>query len=212
VARLPDAPFVYPVLDVEWLGGRGVAETARALAEGGAQLIQLRAKNATDRDLLELTRQAMAAARAAGARLVVNDRPDVALLAGADGVHVGQDDVPPAECRRLLGPEAVVGWSTHGPEQLAAAEGLPVDYVALGPIFATSTKADHEPVVGLDGLRRCRPLTRLPLVAIGGIGAESAGAVIAAGADAVAVVSAVMGGADPARAMRALRAALDERR
>jgi thiamine-phosphate pyrophosphorylase len=208
VTRLPDSPFVYPILDVAWLAGRRVGETAAALLAGGARLIQLRAKQVSDRDLLDLVREALRAVRAGGGLLVVNDRPDVALVAGADGVHVGQDDIPPSECRRLLGERAIVGWSTHGPEQLDAAAEQPLDYVALGPVFATATKADHEPLVGLEGVRAWRRRTRLPLVANGGITEGNAGAVAAAGADGVAAVSALLAAPDPAQAVRRMRAAL----
>jgi thiamine-phosphate pyrophosphorylase len=207
VPPLPPAPFVYPILDVALLGARSVAEATSALVSGGARIIQLRAKRVPDGDLLELAREALAVAHAGGALLIVNDRPDVALIAGADGVHVGQDDLTPADCRRVLGPGAIVGWSAHGADDVAAADER-LDYVALGPVFATTTKADAEPVVGVAAVREARRRTRLPLVAIGGITAANAGAVVAAGADGVAAVSALLTAADPADAVRRMRAAL----
>jgi thiamine-phosphate pyrophosphorylase len=201
---------VYPILDVSLLGARSVAETASTLLAGGARMIQLRAKQVPDLTLLELTRQALAVVRAGGGLLIVNDRPDVALVAGADGVHVGQDDLPPAECRRLLGGGAIVGWSAHSAQDVAAADERILDYVALGPVFATSTKADAEPVVGVAAVKEARPRTRLPLVAIGGITAGNAAAVVAAGADGVAAASSLMR-ADTAAAVRALVAAVGTR-
>ncbi len=122
-------------------------------------------------------------------RLVVNDRADVARLAGAAGVHLGQDDLPPAAARELLGPESLIGWSTHRPEQVERGDSLPVDYLAFGPVFPTATKKDARPVVGCAGLREVRRLTRKPLVAIGGITPANAAEAIAAGADCVAVIS-----------------------
>jgi thiamine-phosphate pyrophosphorylase len=208
---LPPRPCVYPILDAATLGGRSAANAVRALAAGGARLIQLRAKALPDRALLEMARQALAAARSVGATLVVNDRPDVAGIVGADGVHVGQDDLPPAACRRVLGSEALVGVSTHGLSQLAAALLEPVDYVAIGPIFPTRSKQDPQPVVGLELLRRARAACARPLVAIGGISPENAREVAEAGADGLAIISAVMAHDDLAEAVRGLRCALGER-
>lgn len=208
MSRLPASPFVYPILDLAALAGRPVEAATAALLEGGARIVQVRGKDASDAALLEAVRRALAPARAAGASVVVNDRPDVALIAGADGVHVGQDDLPPRECRQLLGPAAIVGWSTHGLDQLRAAEGEPVDYLAVGPVFATATKRDAEPMVGLEMLREARARTRRPLVAIGGITAANAAAAVAAGADAVAVISALWTAPDVTEAVRLLRAAV----
>jgi len=209
VARLPPPPFVYPILDLALLHGRRVEDVASALAAGGARLLQVRGKDVGDGDLLEAVRRAHGVARAHGMALIVNDRPDVALLAGADGVHVGQDDLPPAACRRLLGDAALVGTSTHTLEQLREAAGHPVDYIAVGPVFATATKGDAEPVVGTALLRAGRALTRTPLVAIGGLSPANAAEAVEAGADGVAVIAAVMGGGDVAARTRALRAALE---
>lgn len=139
--------------------------------------------------------QALALRQAAtevGACLIVNDRCDLALAVHADGVHLGQDDLPIADARRLLGPDTLIGLSTHGPEQVREAAALKPDYIGFGPIFSTATKADHDPVVGLDGLRAARGLTTLPMFAIGGITADRVDDIIAAGANGVAVISAIL--------------------
>ena len=209
VAKLPPAPFVYPIVDLSLLAGRAVEDVVEALAAGGARLLQLRGKDAGDRDLLEAVRRALAAARVAGAVLVVNDRPDVALLAAADGVHVGQDDLPPAECRRLLGPGAIVGLSTHTAAEVEAARDAPVDYVAVGPVFATATKGDAQPVVGPAFVSAARARLSAPVVAIGGITAANAAAAVAAGASGVAGISAFLSGSDVAARTARLRGALE---
>ena len=210
--RLPAFPFVYPILDLTVLGeGSGVDEAAAALLAGGARLVQLRAKDVADGALLAAVKRALAVVRAGGGALIVNDRADVAFIAGADGVHVGQDDLPPAECRRLLGEQALVGRSTHGIEQLRAAAREPVDYVAFGPVFATATKANPDPVVGLEGLREARRHTALPLVAIGGITRANAAAVVAAGADGVAAIGDILRAGGVAQAVREMRAAIGAR-
>ena len=189
-----------------WKGAHGAA--AESLARGGAALVQLRAKNETDRRLCALAEEARDGARRGGALFVVNDRPDVALIVGADGVHLGQDDVPPADARRLLGDDVIVGLSTHSLAQLEAASREPVDYLAIGPVFATATKRDAEPVVGLELVRRARSATGLPLVAIGGIDLARAAQVTAAGADGVAVISALLEREDLEGAARAFLGAL----
>jgi thiamine-phosphate pyrophosphorylase len=209
--RLPASPFVYPILDLAALGERAVEEVAAALVTGGARIVQVRAKEIADGALLDAVRRALRVVRAAGGALVVNDRPDVALIAGADGVHVGQDDLPPSECRRLLGPAAIVGWSTHGLDELRAAAAQPVDYAAVGPVFATSSKADTAPVVGLDLVRAARMETRLPLVGIGGITRANAASVVAAGADGVCAIADLMRAPDVARAVAEMRAAVEGR-
>jgi thiamine-phosphate pyrophosphorylase len=211
VSRLPPAPFVYPILDIAALAGRAPEAVAAALGQGGARVLQVRGKGVPDSVLLDAVRRALAVARARGIALLVNDRADVALIAGADGVHVGQDDLPPAECRRLLGPDAIVGFSTHRLAEVQAAAAEPVDYIAFGPVFATSTKADAQPVVGLPGLREARRHTRHALVAIGGITRDNAAAAVAAGADGIASISALVGGHDVAAAVSAMQAALAAR-
>jgi thiamine-phosphate pyrophosphorylase len=207
-SRLPPPPFLYPILDRDRLGERPLGPALLALAAGGVRLVQLRAKDQTDAAFLAWIRPAVASARSAGLTVIVNDRPDLALIVGADGVHVGQDDLSPADCRRLLGPEAVIGLSTHGLEQVEAALREPIDYLAVGPVFATTGKRAPDPVVGLELVRRARERTRWPLVAIGGIDAGRARSVVEAGADGLAVIGALLGGADLATAVQALRAAM----
>jgi thiamine-phosphate pyrophosphorylase len=193
---LPARPFLYPIVDVDTLGEAGVSRAARALAGTGVRLMQLRAKALSDRALVAVARDLLGIAHAAGIRLVVNDRPDVARLVGADGVHVGQDDLSPWDARAIVGEEAIVGFSTHNLEQLQAATRAPVDYLALGPIFATASKDEADPVVGLERLARARALTTLPLVAIGGLTRANAGEVVAAGADGLAVIGDLFRGPD----------------
>ena len=189
-------------------GGRDAVALAEAILAGGAALLQLRAKDAATAELVALARAIKARTDAAGARLIINDRADVARLVGAAGVHLGQDDLPPAAARAILGPAAVIGFSTHSQEQVAAAlrDGA-IDYLAFGPIYATTSKRGADPAQGLVALSAVRARCALPLVAIGGIDASTVADVLAAGADAVAVIGAVAGAADPAAALRALRRA-----
>jgi thiamine-phosphate pyrophosphorylase len=201
---LPRPPFLYPILDLDLLGGRPPAGVASLLVGRGVPLLQLRAKNATDRRLVEVARELLAVTSPRGVPLIVNDRPDVARIVGAAGVHVGQDDLPPREVRAVLGEGAIVGLSTHDLEQLRAAESEPVDYVAFGPIFPTDTKRAADPVVGLELLARARALTRRRLVAIGGITALTLRGVVGAGADGVAVSGAILKAEDPGAAAEAL--------
>jgi thiamine-phosphate pyrophosphorylase len=208
---LPPRPFLYPVLDVASLGGRSVGVAIIELARAGVRIVQLRAKELADRLLVELAREAREAARSQGVLFLVNDRPDVARIVGADGVHVGQDDLSPRRSRALLGADAIVGVSTHDLAQVVAASDEPVDYVAIGPVFPTLTKARPDPVVGLELLRRARARVDLPLVAIGGITLENAGAVVEAGADGVAVVSGLMAASDLTSAALAFAASLSPR-
>lgn len=181
-----DVPRLYAITDAS--AAESHAEQVEQFARAGVRWIQLRDKRASGRDLYEITVAALAVARPLGARIIVNDRVDVALAAGADGAHVGQDDLPADCARQVLGPDRIVGVSTHSPEQAVAATRLPVDYVAIGPVFATSTKENPDPVVGLDGVAAVRALVGVPLVAIGGITLDRAPDVLAAGADSVAVV------------------------
>jgi thiamine-phosphate pyrophosphorylase len=212
VARpLPPRPFLYPIVDVAALGERAVGSAVAALAAGGAKVVQFRAKGLSDRRFLDLAAEALAAARAGGAALIVNDRPDVALILGADGVHLGQDDLDPRAVRTLLPPEALLGVSTHNLEQLERAAGAPVDYLAIGPVFPTRSKAAPDPVVGLEMVRKARALVTGSLVAIGGITEENARSVVDAGADGVAVISALLSQADLAAAGRRFAAALGRR-
>ena len=208
---LPPRPFLYPIVDVAALGERAVGSVVAALAAGGAKVVQFRAKGLSDRRFLDLAAEALAAARAGGAALIVNDRPDVALILGADGVHLGQDDLDPRAVRPLLPPGALLGVSTHNLEQLERAAGAPVDYLAIGPVFPTRSKAAPDPVVGLEMVRKARALVTGSLVAIGGITEENARSVVDAGADGVAVISALLSQADLAAAGRRFAAALGRR-
>lgn len=182
---------LYPITDTK-ISRLSHATQVAQLSEGGARLIQLREKGLAPREFYREAERAMRVAQDKGAQLIINDRADIALALGASGVHVGQDDLPADAARRLLGPDAIIGLSTHSVAQAQLAAGMPINYLAVGPIFATSTKVNSEPVVGLDGLRRVRDVVgAIPLVAIGGITAKNASIVISAGADAVAVVSAL---------------------
>ncbi len=161
---------------------------AEQLAAAGCALLQYRNKSGNARQMLDEARELTARLRAT-VTLIMNDRADLCLAAGFDGLHIGQDDLSPESARRIIGPTRWLGVSTHNPEQLAEADKTSAEYVAIGPIFATISKANPDPVVGLEGIRRARELTRKPLVAIGGITRANARSVIDAGADAVAVIS-----------------------
>ena len=161
---------------------------AEKLSAASCTLLQYRNKSGNARLMLEDARE-LKARLGATVKLIMNDRADLCLAAGFDGLHVGQDDLSPESARRIIGPTRWLGVSTHNPEQLAAADQTSADYLAIGPVFATASKANPDPVVGLEGVRRARELTRKPLVAIGGITRANARSVIDAGADAVAVIS-----------------------
>lgn len=185
-------PRVYALTDTQ-LSGLSHAEQVRLLSLGGASFIQLREKQMPALGFYEQARAAVAVAAQCGVQLIINDRVDVVLAVGAQGVHLGQDDLPPEAARKLLGAEAIVGYSTHNVEQAIHASKLPIDYLAIGPIFATVTKSDTAPVLGLDGLRAVRrAIGEFPLVAIGGITLANAREVIEAGADSVAIISALL--------------------
>lgn len=200
-------PRFYAILDPSLRPDVPLAELARLLTQAGVRLIQLRSKNLSSGELFETARGLLAVLPAA-CPLIVNDRADVARLAGAAGVHVGQDDIPPAAAQQIVGPEGIVGFSTHTPAQIGAASSTPVDYLAFGPIFATGTKPDHEAVVGCEGLKEARRRTRRPLVAIGGITPENAAQVIESGADSVAVIGGWMTVEDIPQRLEEFRRAL----
>ena len=198
-------PRLYVILDAGLLR-ESATETARKLIGAGVEVLQYRAKQVPAKEMLASARELAEAARARGARFFVNDRPDVASLAGADGVHVGQDDLGVEEARGVVGPDAWVGLSTHNIEQFEKALSSSADYIAVGPIFATTSKANANPIVGLHLIRRARRLTKRPIVAIGGITLERAAQVIEAGADSVAVINDILGVDDPvSRAREYLR-------
>ena len=196
-------PRVYPMLDTESLERYGIAMEAAAAAflEGGAGILQIRHKGHWTRDFFATARTVARLCRENGTPLIVDDRADFAMLLDA-GLHVGQDDLAPRDARKLIGAEATLGYSSHNRAQLVAAGGEPVDYVAIGPIFATSSKRNPDPVVGVDEIRRCRSLIEKPLVAIGGITVENARDVWDAGADSVAIIGALLPHPATARALR----------
>jgi thiamine-phosphate pyrophosphorylase len=190
-------PKLYPITDMRLSGLAHAAQIAR-LCDGGARFVQLREKHLAPREFYREAQAALAVARERGAQLIINDRADIALALQADGVHLGQDDLDPAAARRLLGENFIVGYSTHSIAQAIEAARLPVDYIAIGPIFATQTKENPDPIVGLEGLRRVRDSidSSIPLVAIGGITETTARAALDAGADSVALISALLAAPD----------------
>jgi thiamine-phosphate pyrophosphorylase len=188
-------PRLYAVLDAQsFLDAAAMLHAAEEWALAGIQLIQYRNKSNDSRMFLEQgheLRHRISRTRASAphVRLIMNDRADLCLAAEFDGVHVGQDDLLPESARRIIGPDRLLGVSTHNPQQVAEADLTSADYVAIGPVFATASKANPDPVIGLDGVRHARQLTRKPLVAIGGITRANCSSVIEAGADSVAVIS-----------------------
>jgi thiamine-phosphate pyrophosphorylase len=194
-------PRLYVILDAALITS-SERDCALSLAEAGVRLLQYRNKSAQARQYLESSRKLAEVLLPQGVSFFVNDRPDVAFLAGATGVHVGQDDLDVEQTRQIVGRDKLVGVSTHNLEQFQRAAASSADYIALGPIFRTSSKANPDPVVGLDLLRKARALTDKPVVAIGGISLERAASVIEAGADSIAVISGILGAPDPAQRAR----------
>jgi thiamine-phosphate pyrophosphorylase len=190
-------PRLYVILDASLLK-QSETECAAKLVEAGVRLLQYRSKEASARELLEKSRAIAELVCPQGVTFFVNDRPDVAYLAGADGVHVGQHDLRPDAARMVVGKDKLVGVSTHNLEQFSAAAATSADYIAVGPVFETRTKGNPDPVVGSELVRRTRAMTDTPIVAIGGITLERASDIIAAGADSVAVISDILLAPDPA--------------
>ena len=200
-------PKVYPISDVG-LSGLPHAKQIELLSDGGATFIQLREKLLSPFEFFQQATVAVESARKRGVQVIINDRVDIALAVKADGVHLGQDDLPPEAARRVLGAEATIGYSTHNLEQVRRALTLPIDYLAIGPIFSTISKSDTEPVLGLEGLRAVRNLvSKLPIVAIGGITHKNAHTVIEAGATSVAVISTLL--SDPKLISERTRSLID---
>jgi len=183
-------PKLYAITDCQ-LSNCSHEAIVEMLLAGGARLIQLRDKEASSREMLDHARACLKLTRVAGARLIINDRVDVAVTAGADGVHLGQDDMSVEDAREILGEDKIVGVSTHTMDQFHAALKTSASYIAVGPVYETNTKENPAPVVGLDLVREAKKLTDRPLVAIGGITPERAVEVIEAGADCVAAISAL---------------------
>jgi len=200
---LPDLSL-YLVLDEGLCADTGMVETARAAVAGGAGVVQLRLKTATTAERIALGRALQQALAGTGAALIVNDDVEAAKALGADGVHVGQGDMPVAQVRDAIGPEMILGLSAESIQAAAAADPTLVDYLGVGPVFATSTKADHKPPIGFGGLAQVIKASPLPAVAIGGIKSNHANAVCAAGAKGMAVVSAICGQPDPEAAARSI--------
>jgi thiamine-phosphate pyrophosphorylase len=182
-------PRLYPILDPACFpDAAAMFAAAEEFAAAGITLLQYRNKSGRARQMLDEARE-LKARLGASVKFIMNDRADICLAAGFDGLHLGQDDLSPESARTILGGERWLGVSTHNPEQLAEADKTSADYLAIGPVFATTSKANPDPVIGLSGVRRARELTRKPLVAIGGITRANARSVIEAGADTVAVIS-----------------------
>jgi len=203
--RGSDTLRLHLVTDSSLCGARGILAVVEAAVRGGVTCVQLREKSLDTRAFVERARALKAWLAPFGVPLLINDRVDVALACGADGVHVGQSDMAPEDVRRLM-PGGLIGLSVESLAQLDAAERAPVDYYGISPVFATRSKHDAAPALGLDGLRAIRAGTRRPLVAIGGIDAGNAAQVMAAGAGGLAVVSALCSSADPEAAARDLLA------
>lgn len=205
---------LYAIVDPEHAGGHALPDLAKLLAAGGATLVQLRDKRSETRAMVETARAVKAALAPFGVPLLVNDRVDVALAAGADGVHVGPTDMAIEDARRLLGPKAIIGFST---KSVAVAEAVPIDlidYVGIGGVYATTSKDNPNPPIGVDGLHRIvavfeRRKPGFPTCAIAGITTANAGATISAGAGGVAVISALSLAPDPSAAAKAMRAVVD---
>ena len=196
---MPDLrlPRLYPILDTACFhDASALFASARALADSGCTFLQYRNKTGSSREMLSHARELR---RICGTKmkLIMNDRADLALAADFDGVHVGQDDLSVETVRRIVGPNLIVGTSTHNPEQVREADAANPDYIAIGPVFATASKANPDAVVGLEGVRLARSLTTKPLVAIGGITTDHARSVIVAGANSLALISALL--PDPAK-------------
>ena len=208
----PDALRLYLVTDQACAGGRTLKDVVSAAVKGGVTCVQLREKQLNTRDFFAQALLLKELLDPHGIPLVINDRIDVALACGAHGVHLGQGDMPVPQARRLLPPDVFIGWSVETLADVARSATLAVDYLGVSPIYATPTKADTQAPWGLEGLRKVRLASPLPLVAIGGIHACNAHAVLLAGADGLAVVSALCAAPDPRAAAARLRAIIDVHR
>lgn len=200
---------LYLVLDAELCGGAGMVETARAAVAGGVTMVQLRDKHGTTAGRIAAGRALKAALASTGAMLIVNDDVDAALAIGADGLHLGQEDVPAQEARARIGRGMILGVSAETETLAERIDASIVDYAGLGPVFATPTKPDHKQPVGLDGLARLAAASPVPSVAIGGLKPGHAAAVLAAGAQGLAVVSAICGQPDPRMAARRIASEIE---
>lgn len=197
---------LYLILDPAACPHRSLAEALKQAAAGGVRLVQYRNKTASMKDAYAEALPLRTRAAELGVTFIVNDRCDLALAVDADGVHLGQGDLPLELARKVMGPRKLIGLSTHNAEQVREAERLKPDYIGFGPIFPPGSKQDHDPVVGVEGLRAIRTLTHLPIFAIGGITTDNVGSVMQAGADGVAVISAILAAADIAAAVSTFHA------
>jgi thiamine-phosphate pyrophosphorylase len=202
---------LYLVIGPDVTGGRDVTSVALAAVRGGATMVQLRYKSGTS-EVMQSAREVIEVLRPTGVPVIINDRVDLARALGAQGVHVGQGDTPPSEAREVLGEDAIVGLSVTDESQLAAVDPTVVDYLGVGPVFETGSKADAAPAIGLEAFARIAHSVRLPVAAIGGITESNAAEIIRVGADGLAVISAICAAADPEQAARALTAQIEQAR
>ena len=185
-------PKIYPITDVS-LSKLSHLEQVEKLIEGGAEFIQLREKYASSKDFYEAAKEVLEFARPRKIKIIINDRVDIALAVKADGIHLGQDDLPPQLARKILGEKAIIGFSTHSVAQAIEAVKLPIDYVAIGAVFQTFSKEKPEAILGTEGLRKVREaIGNFPLVVIGGINFENSQSVFQNGADSVALIRAIL--------------------
>ncbi len=202
---------LYLVADAEFAEGRDLLAIIEAAVTGGVTVVQLRAKSLPLRNLLDLGTKAGEVLTKRGVPLIINDRVDIVLGCGAAGVHLGQDDMPLPVARNILGPGKIIGISVSTPDEARDAEAQGADYVAPGPIFETSTKVTGIPTLGPEKIRKIKAVVKIPVIGIGGISARNAGEVVVAGADGIAVISAILGAGDAEAAARQLRRVLDGR-
>ena len=200
---------LYLVVGAADLDGRGLPAVVEAAVRGGVTLVQLREKSLSEAEVVSAARALKRLLAPHGVPLVINDHPAAVPASGADGLHVGQDDLPPAEARAIIGPDKILGVSAGNPEEAGIVDPALVDYVGVGPVRVTGTKADAGAAIGLEGLRQMRGLLALPMVAIGGIRREDVAGIMATGVEGVAVVSAICAAEDPEAAAAALRREID---
>ncbi|MCX7598616.1 MAG: thiamine phosphate synthase [Armatimonadetes bacterium] len=203
---------VYLVTDRRLLEGRQLVDVVAAAVEGGVTCVQLREKEAAGREFISLAQELLEVTRPAGVPLIINDRVDVAVAADADGAHVGQEDIPAAAARKILGPDKILGVTVSTPEEALRAANEGADYVGSSAVFATPTKTDSDKPIGIEGLRRLCEASPVPVVAIGGVDAGNAGEMIRVGAAGVAVVRAIMAAPDPKAAAQHLREVVEKAR
>lgn len=201
-------PKIYPITDTK-ITKISHTEQVRRMIEGGAEIIQLREKYASPKDFYEDAKSALETARNNDVKIIINDRVDIALALKADGVHLGQDDLPPEHARRIMGEKAIIGFSTHNIEQAISAIKLPVDYLAIGPVFPTKIKENPDDIVGIEGIEKVREAVgNFPLVAIGGITPANFNEVLNSGADSAAIISALL--SEPEKIVERIKAMLIE--